>query len=174
MSSMRPRYRAMSVVLLAAVSVIAGVLAANGPAAGRGASSLGMPSIPGMAQVLTGSPGLCSGNRGMVPADYCSWAPPTASVAQGWVLASAIDRYGGFNAGLPLPVPLKFAQQNPGPAEVFVRVMSFSTQDEATELLNDPEYTGAANADYTPLPTTEAIDGGLAGSVDSPANDGLA
>lgn len=80
--------------------------------------------------------------------------------------------YGALKAGLPLPVPLSFALQNPGPAEVFDRVASFSSKDEADRLLNDPQYTGAANSDYTSLPTA-AVDGGLAGIVDSPANDGL-
>lgn len=171
MSIIRVRYRAISALLLAALSAIVLLSVLSGGAKGGG-NSFGFSRIPGMSLVLSGAPGLCSGNKGMVPANYCSWRPPASSVAQGWVLDAAIHKYGAFNAGLRLPLPLSFANKHAGVAEVFDRVMTFRTQREANRLLRNTQYTGAENADYTPL-ATAAINGGIAGRVNSPANDGM-
>ena len=55
---------------------------------------------------------------------------PIGGLSQGWVLTAAVNQFGGLDngtTGLQLPLPLDFANQNPGPSEVFVTVLEMAT-----------------------------------------------
>jgi len=69
---------------------------------------------------------------------------------------------------VPLPIPLALARQHAGPSYVVVDV--FTTTSAATAEHYLPSYTHTEG--YTALPQA-AINAGLAGRVDSLANDGL-
>jgi hypothetical protein len=160
---------AISAVLVAVATITAVLIASGRPAKG---AVTGISSIPGMSEVGSNAPALCSGTTGTALPDYCSWVGATQVYFQGWVLNVAISAYGPVNHGLVLPVPLGFADQHPGPAEVFVSVVNFSNQEDANRLLNDPEYTRSWDPAYTALPA-DAINGGVAFRIDSLSNDGL-
>ena len=167
----RVRLQVAAGLLLTGLGVTLALFGSSGGAAVTN-RAFGISDIPGMTKVIDDPRQLCTGIKGSGWLPYCSLTT-TSSIEQGWVQDAAIQEYGTLDNGLPLPIPLKFAQEHPGPAEVFLMVMTFATQDEAQKLLNDPQWTGTWDtADYTPLPSA-AIDGGLAGEQYSGANDGL-
>jgi hypothetical protein len=100
---------------------------------------------------------------------------PTGGLSQGWVLTAAVQQFGALDngtTGLQLPLPLGFAEQYPGPSEVFVRVLAMPGAAQANDLLGDQSFTGVGEQGYTDTPAN-AINGGLAGTIDSDANGGL-
>lgn len=167
----RVRHIVAAGLLLISLGVTLGLLSSSGGAAVTD-GAFGISSISGMTKVIDDAPPLCSGIKGTALPDYCSWDGATGSLEQGWVQDAAINAYGSLNKGLPLPIPLDFAREHSGPAEVFLRVVSFATQDEAEKLLSDPQYVGTWDPNYTSLPS-DAVNGGSAGEINSPANDGL-
>jgi hypothetical protein len=65
------------------------------------------------------------------------------------------------------------ASQVNGPVEVFLQEYQFSTAADASGLLQDPNFTGVGGQGYATLPSSDAIDGGIAGTINSAANGGL-
>jgi hypothetical protein len=196
---MKPISRKSAAICLAVVlaGVGGGIAAAatgsstGSPPAGQAASPLtslpaqlpdsaGMASIPNMTLIIDGSsplwprPGV--GQTSPTDIGLGSSDVPTGGLSQGWVLTAAVDRFGGLSnnadTGLQLPLPLDFANQNPGPSEVFVTVLAMPTPRQAQDLLDNATITGVQDQGYTAL-TSSAIHGGLAGSIDSAANGGM-
>jgi hypothetical protein len=97
---------------------------------------------------------------------------PTAGIFQYFVLADAVAKYGDISHGLPLPLPLAFAQRHRGPAQVAVKVLQFRKSDQPKVLLTLPPYTFADNPGRVELKDA-ALFGGRAYELNSPANDGL-
>jgi hypothetical protein len=165
----RPRLLVTGIVI-AGCAAPAVFLASGGSASAGGGP--GISSIPGMSEVMSNSPTLCSGSMGTSTAGYCSGAGGDQVSFEGWVSNAAVTAYGPLNGGLPLPVPLAFAQAHPGPVEAFVSVVNAGSQDEANRLLDDPDFIGSWDPNYTPLPA-DALNGGVAFRIDSLSNDGL-
>lgn len=78
----------------------------------------------------------------------------TGGVSEIWVLNSAVQEYGAFGSGLPLPLPQSFAASNPGPNEVLLTAFQFSANAAAAGLYNTPGFSNAIgqHADLTPVP----------------------
>lgn len=172
MSLANVRLRAMAVVVLVGTGVTVGILLINGAGTAAGGGAAGISSISGMSEVISGSIPWCADVKGTSLPEYCSLPGATGGLEQGWVQTAAISAYGTLNDGLSLPIPLAFAEQHSGPAEVFVEVVTLATRDEANRLLSDPDYIGSWDPNYTALPK-DAINDGVAFKIDSPANDGL-
>lgn len=137
------------------------------------ASGAGVASIDGMTQIIGGSTPLSLSKGTAVPA-YAS-LDAVAGLAQGWVDTGAIDMYGppqDGKHGLQLPVPLAYAQQHPGPCEVFIRVLRFQSHDDALAALQEPELTGSYSPGYS-LIDSGGVNGGIVAAVQSLANEGL-
>jgi hypothetical protein len=96
----------------------------------------------------------------------------TGSLQQGFVLNSAIKRYGTLNKGLILPVPPKFAKLHPGPAEVFDVVWAFSGPNAPHTLLHSGTFMDAGAPGIRPITALTGNDM-LAWTIDSAANGGL-
>lgn len=140
--------------------------------------SAGIASIPNMTLIINSSAPLWGrGGLAQSPTDIGldSSDVPIGGLSQGWVLTAAVNQFGGLDngtTGLQLPLPLDFANQNPGPSEVFVTVLEMATPQQAQDLLDNATITGIQGQGYTALPSS-AINSGLAGSIDSAANGGL-
>ncbi len=61
-----------------------------------------------------------------------------AGLDQSWVLTTAVQRY--RLANFPLPLPLSLAERYPGPAEVFINVLSFDNSRSPRQLLASSFY----------------------------------
>jgi len=134
-------------------------------------SSSGFRSISGMTQVIGGRIPLWMYKDGTGPYTE-SGLGFIGSLQQGFVLNSAIKRYGTLNKGLILPVPLKFAKLHPGPAEVFDMVWAFSGPQAPHMLLHSAIFMDTAVAGITPIAALTRKNM-LAWTIDSAANDGL-
>jgi hypothetical protein len=96
----------------------------------------------------------------------------TGSLQQGFVLTSAVKRYGGLDAGLQLPLPLSFARKHPGPAEIFDYVWAFSTTSVPIGLLHNQTFLDSSVSEDSRL-RSGAIGAGMAWRIDSAANGGM-
>ena len=76
---------------------------------------------------------------------------PTGALEQGWVIDSAVAKYGGLNHGLILPVPFSFAKAHPGVAQAFVNIFQFSGTFQAPDLLRKDEFDGVGWPQYHQL-----------------------
>jgi hypothetical protein len=90
---------------------------------------------------------------------------------QAWVLTSAVDQYAGM-AVFPLPLPLSFADEHPGPAQVFVSTFVFNNRTSPERLLSTPFYNRHGDVGFTQI-GLEGADSWLTLQVRSPANGGL-
>ncbi len=104
-------------------------------------------------------------------------AAPTGSLSQIFVSSAAIQQFGPVEfspvgKGLPLPVPVSFAASNPGPCEVSVRVIEFSSPALAQAAMADPNFTQNPEPGRTPIANAQ-IRGGTAVDIQSAANGGL-
>lgn len=84
---------------------------------------------------------------------------------------AAISAFGTLNNGLPLPLPSIFTAKHPGPSQVSVMAVSLPTESDANSLLNNPDYNGSWDPNYTALPSA-SINGGIAARLVGPALDG--
>ncbi len=150
-------------------------LSSSGPSNGLPAvqlpSSSGFTAIRGMTQIISGRIPLWVFKDGAGPYS-ASHVGFFGSLQQGFVLSSAIRKFGRLNHGLPLPLPMGFASAHPGPAEVFDLVWAFSDQSAAVALLHDPVFMNSEVSGMTAL-RSAAINDGLAWSIDSAANGGM-
>jgi hypothetical protein len=99
-------------------------------------------------------------------------AAPTGSLNQIFVSSAAIQQLGPVGNGLSLPVPVSFAASNPGPCEVTVRVLEFSSAALAQAAMADPNFTQNPGPGRTPIAHAQ-IHGGTAVEIQSAANGGL-
>jgi hypothetical protein len=81
---------------------------------------------------------------------------------------------GTLGAGLDLPVSLAYAEANPGPVEIDVEVLQFSSTNSPTLLFNSPFYShlGPTWSGIT-LMSGIVPNGGRVTEIDSQANGGL-
>jgi hypothetical protein len=168
------------VLWLAAVAASLAALAAGSAVAAKNSrshlrpvpelpNSSGFRSIVNMTQIISGGVPFSTSK------DPGSSATPegfTGSLQQGFVLASALRRYGALNAGLRLPLPLSFARQHPGPAEVFAYVWAFSNTKLPVNLLHSQDFMDSAVSGVSRL-RSGTISDGLAWRIDSAANGGM-
>jgi hypothetical protein len=173
-------------VLAGAVGVTALILgsASAQSTAGRAASHRGptpalLPAASGyarisdMTQVISGRIPLWAGKDGPGPYQPGAYGL-VASLGQGFVLSPAVRKFGTLSSrpALTLPLPLAFADQYPGPAEVFDTVWAFATAAAPVRLLHDPVFSDTDVAGVTAL-RSGAVHGGLAWKVTSAANGGM-
>lgn len=82
----------------------------------------GITRIPGMTRVISSSAGrsVCSGLKGTGPLPaWCHAAKLRRGSFEQWILTSAVEHY-----GRRVSVPVAFAMQHPGPAEVSDQVLT--------------------------------------------------
>jgi hypothetical protein len=169
---------AVAAVLVSAGSVVMSDAASNRPPANANAIPARLPEAAGLS---TSTPGWTLVSSGTSPIWLGKGTSPVSSDAlgltgglvQSWVTSATAQQY-GTGANLPLPVPLSFAQANPGPIEATVRVLSFSSQSSASQLLDNPQFSqiGLGLPGESEV-TGGGINGGTVVSIDSAANGGL-
>jgi hypothetical protein len=133
----------------------------------------GFAQLPHMTQILSEPAPLWTGKDGPGPYQAGRYGM-IGSLGQGFVLGSAVSRFGTLTSrpALPLPLPVAFAQRHPGPAEVFDLVWAFSNTWAPVKLLHDPVFTDTDTPGVTAL-RSGAVHGGLAWKVVSAANGGM-
>ena len=136
-------------------------------------ASSGFAGIRGMSQLLSSRIPLWTGKDGAGPYTASAYGL-TGSLGQGFVISTAIAKYGTLDSrpGLPLPLPLSFANLHPGPAEVFDSVWAFANSWAAAKLLHDPVFADTDVSGVSAEPSG-SLHGGLAWKVVSAANGGL-
>lgn len=178
-------------------SIIAGVIAASGVAACSAlgstsqqrsgdstangsllpkeelSASSGFVTVPSMTRIISGPVPLWTGKDGPGPYKISSYGL-VGSLSQGFVLDAAVSRFGTLSSRppLPLPLPLVFASEHQGPAEVFDIVWEFSNSWAPITLLHDPVFTNTDVPGVSAVPSG-SVHGGLAWEVVSDANGGL-
>jgi len=95
---------------------------------------------------------------------------PTGNLYQIFVDNDAVTQYGGFNQGLPLPLPTSFAALHPGVNEVTVTVLRFTSAEPAQRLLKNPSFNESNDRQITTL-RQGRFDGGVALEDNSPPNN---
>jgi hypothetical protein len=89
----------------------------------------------------------------------------SGSLGQGFVLTSAVRKFGALYHGLTLPLPSSFTAAHPGPAEVFDNVWAMRDGATARMVMNNPAYNNGQ-----PPMAAGGVGGGLARSEWSQAN----
>jgi hypothetical protein len=131
----------------------------------------GFRSVSGMSQVIFGRTPLWMSKDGSGP--YAeNKVGFVASLQQGFVLNSAIRRFGGLNAGLQLPLPMSFASAHPGPAEIFDYVWAFTNPTAPLKLLHNAMFMDAGAPGVTPM-TSVSTASMQAWAISSAANGGM-
>jgi hypothetical protein len=96
-------------------------------------------------------------------------------LSQVWVPQSAVNQFGQQGGGLQLPIPLVFAQANPGPIELDLSTFEFSNQPSAAALFDNSDYSHADQSPSAVIALTGDVPfGGRVMSINSLANGGLA
>jgi len=129
------------------------------------------PGVPDWTLVSTGSSRIYGG-KGESPVDSREMGLD-GGLLQLWVSTSTAQEY-GTGQGLPLPVPLVFAQAHPGPIEATVDVLSFSKPSSPSRLLANPQFSQIGEGIPGDTVVSGAgLNGGTAMQILSDGNGGL-
>jgi hypothetical protein len=173
---MRRRRFLVAVAILAIIGTAAGLTVSmrspgsSGQTPATIPSHLGFAALPGLTKIAssTWSASLCADSKGTSQTTPSYWycAQRGHHSQQVWALTAAVRKYGIHQ--VPQPVPLTVARRHPGASEVVVDVLTLRSASVARRFFPIDTRT----AGYTALPQA-AINGGIAGRIDSLANDGL-